>query len=129
MMVAMLSVSFVSCGSDDDDNDNGGISSSSIVGTWKSSHTERYNGYTYTWTEYVTLNSNKTGVTWIEEEDGTKDEEFTFAWTLSGNKLVIAPIGGDWDDDIITSFTIISVSNTTLVIYNGEDNYTYIRVK
>ena len=132
----MVATTFVACGSDDDEgngngnNNNGGSTSTSIIGTWTTTASETHEGHTYTWQEYITFNSDNTGKTWVVEDGGEVGEAgFTFTWTLSGKTFKITPISGEWDDDIITSMTLVSVSSTTLVINNGESNYTYTRVK
>jgi ABC-type glycerol-3-phosphate transport system substrate-binding protein len=80
MMVTMLSVGFVACGSDDDDDDNGTTSSSSVVGTWKGQ--EGNDSMT------ATFNADGTS-TWIEV-DGHSDgrpadiKQGTFTYMMQG---------------------------------------------
>ena len=81
MMVALVSMSFVSCSDDDDDN---GSSNSSIVGTWIYEE-----GYYY---NLVTFYEDGTGV-WIEEDeeeyDSYEEEEFSYIYSPSSNKLTM----------------------------------------
>lgn len=80
MMVAMLSISFVSC-SDDDDISN------SIVGTWRYEEDGYY--------DVVTFKSDGTG-TWTEYELGDYDSWFfTYTYDYTSMVLVVRYEDGD----------------------------------
>ena len=130
VLCSMMAVStFVACGSDDDDDNGNNGSTSSIVGTWKGTRSESAEGKVYTWEVFISLKSDHTGEAWVIDPYSSDDERKTFTWTLNDKTLKIVPVSGFDDDDIITTFTIVSISKTTLVIYNGERNYSYTRVK
>lgn len=120
----MISTTFVACSNDDNDGDD----SSAIVGSWKYTGSESSDGFTFTWTEWLTFNKDNKGKYRMEDSDDDSIE-FSFTWKLSGNTLKIVPTGAYYDDEIVTSFTIISVNSTTLVMDNGETVYNWTRVK
>ncbi|MBR1546677.1 MAG: DUF4595 domain-containing protein [Prevotella sp.] len=103
------------------------INATDLIGTWKSEGSETSNGTTYTWTEVMTFNSDNTGESKCIESNGDVSEHFYFTWSLSGNTLHITPTDGNYDNDIITTFTIISVNTTILVINNGEKTITWTK--
>lgn len=116
----MIATTFVACG-DDDDDENGSVTAKSLVGTWKGVMSETYNGKTYTWTECITLNSDKSGKEFVIESNGEVYEVATFTWSLSGNTVTYTYTWVNNDVDEIKvgdteSSTIISVNSTTLVI-------------
>lgn len=81
MMVAMLSISFVSCSDDDDDVSN------SIVGTWRYEEDDYY--------EVITFKSDGTG-TWTEYELGDYDSVFfTYTYDYTSMVLVMRYEDGD----------------------------------
>ncbi len=108
-------------------SDTSTIKESDLIGTWKSEGSETSNGTTYTWTDVATFNSDNTGESKCIESNGDVSEHFYFTWSLSGNTLHITPTGGNYDNDIITTFTIMSVNSTILVINNGEKTITWTK--
>ena len=125
MMVTMLSVGFVSCGSDDDDDDGGVASGSELVdklqGTWQfQKGTETVMGMTITM-DRSSLSQMKQS---MEQMMGSKvefwDETLSFSgsrvngvsYKLDGNKLILD--GMDAMDGIIIS--VKSVTSSTLVL-------------
>lgn len=121
----MIATTFVACG-DDDDDENGSVTAKSLVGTWKwVIKSETYNGKTYTWTECITLNSDKSGKILEIESDGEVYEVATFTWSLSGNTVTFTYTWVNNDVDKIKvgdteSSTIISVNSTTAVVINDK---------
>ena len=116
LMVAIVSVGFVSCGDDDDDEKEG-----AIIGTWRSDWSdEGGTGYTL-----ITFYANGSG-NLIEKEDGkTTNENFKYAFDAKTMTIVLM----FWDDDDgdYTDYDepghISSLTSTTMVI-NG---YTYYK--
>ncbi|MBQ7422344.1 MAG: hypothetical protein IJV27_09430 [Prevotella sp.] len=112
MLVAMLSVSFVSCSSDDDDSvDN------SIVGTWEDTN---YIDGTWQWT----FNSNGKGSCKVSDRT---TYTFTFDFSFNGSTLKIS---GEEDGERYTDTYSVSISSdgktmTWTEEYNG---YTYTTV-
>lgn len=126
MMVAMLSVGFVSCGSDDDDDDITGGSElvDKLQGTWQfQKGTETVMGMTITM-DRSSLNEMKKS---MEQMMGSKvefwDEILSFSgnkvngvnFTLKGNKLVLE--GLDSMNGI--SISVKNVSSSTLVLHEA----------
>lgn len=124
MMVAMLSVGFVSCGDDDDDDVD--IAGSELIdklqGTWQFQNgTETIMGMTVTM-DRSSLSQMKSS---MEQMMGSKvefwDETLSFSgskvngvsFTLDGNKLILD--GTDAMDDI--SISVKSVNSSTLVLH------------
>ncbi len=101
MMVAMLSVCFVSCGDDDDDNNP-------LVGTWYYSE----NGNYYEISFYSDLR-----FICITTKSG-KRETYTGPYRVNGNQLTIF-----WEDDDVATYTF-SISNNTLRLIEDEDEVT-----
>ncbi len=103
MLLAMLalSVSFVSCSSDDDSGDN----SSSVVGTWVEKRSDTY--------LYLILNSNGTGF-WAVKfgEDGNIEYDGDFDYVREGDLLYLLHENPD-DTEVLR---IISVSSVKFVL-------------
>ena len=115
----MVATTFVACG-DDDDNE-GGNTASLIVGTWMSNLSLSE--------EWIIFDSDHTGNSWtVDKYSGDVEEAFTFTWKVSGKTLKINPTGGNVGSVEVFSFTINSVSSTSLDLYNGEENHHYERV-
>lgn len=101
LMVAIVSVGFVSCGDDDDEK-----TSSSIVGTWKCEYSDGY--------DIITFNSNGKG-TWTEYYyEGKKelvDEVETFDYFFDESSLTLRMLFGDevevWKIESLTSKQMI----------------------
>lgn len=81
LMIAVMSVSFVSCGSDDDKEESG--ISESILGTWYMLESDSYG-----WVIHVTMSSikeyelYKSSGKWKLESAGS-----AYGYTINGNKL------------------------------------------
>lgn len=127
-LLALLAMTFTvvtltSCGDDDNSNGggtSGGGTSSALVGTWQCTYPSGSK-------DVVVLNSNNTGSTAHYSSNGSIEESFSFSYVVSGNTLRVYP-EGNVDSDIITLFTIVSTSTNTIVLNNGESDYTYTRV-
>ena len=128
MMVAMLSVGFASCGSDDDDSNSS--YSRLIVGTWKMTHQITYdadgnvkseNNRESTWVDV--FNADGTYIT----TDGYNSE--SAKWSISGNRLSLK-YGRETETE-----TIKSLTESTMVLQYDEfkdgrvEVTTYKRVK
>lgn len=123
MMVAMLSVGFVSCGSDDDDDDISGGSElvDKLQGTWQfQKGTETVMGMTITMDRSSLKEMKKS----MEQMMGTRvefwDETLSFSgskvngvnYKLDGNKLILD--GMDAMDGI--SISVKNISSSTLIL-------------
>lgn len=121
VMVAIVSVSFVSCGDDEDETNE-----ISIVGTWRSNWSDEYgSGYTI-----ITFNADGTGnIIEYEQEKGypgnTTNNRFKYAFDAKTMTIVLM----FWDDDekAYSDYEkpgyISSLTSTTMIV-NG---HTYIR--
>ena len=102
-IMAIFSLSLVSCSSDDDDDDDkksSGSFSHAIVGTW---NRDGRDGRTK-----ITFNSNKTAA--LTEISGDVTSVATGDYTIEGNKFTI-------------HFTKISAMNTTVEIDKTDSGY------
>lgn len=110
MLMAMMAVSFVSCGDDDDDNGNGngggGTAANSLVGTWSRSYST-YDGTSSK--ETYTFNNNGSGTyknayqtasfsyiaangyiaVKIRYRDSSSTVEDVWSYSISGNTLYL----------------------------------------
>ena len=80
LLLALCSLTFVSCSDDDDDSE----SNASIVGTWVC--VEKDGKYTHTST--ATFNADKTFLA-IEEDTGESAYKIKGTYSVSGNKISI----------------------------------------
>ena len=90
MMVALVSMSFVSCSDGDDDN---GSSNSSIVGTWKYDFSEEEDGEFYVGYQLFTFNADGTGRL-VEYDDGKIDSDDVFTYTCYENVINVMEMLG-----------------------------------
>lgn len=85
LLLAVLSIAFVSCKDDDDVNKN------DLVGTWQSTWNKGYERYADhpdwndEWDEAYTDDS----VTFNSDQTGTDGEGFSFTWNLDGDQLTL----------------------------------------
>ncbi len=83
-VMAVFSITFVSCGNDDDEPD------SAFVGTW---HTERVDGSLEPYTEGITYTQLRSDGTYVEvyvdEEDENAYEVTHGTWDVSDNELTM----------------------------------------
>ena len=106
MMVAMLTIGFISCSKDDDDDDN----STSIVGTWK---------YQFGKNNYALLTFSQNGIcNYYEYDDGETDNE-SASYTYSNSILKIT----FYQENRYYTETIkvASLTKTTLVLEDFPD--------
>ncbi len=138
MMVAMLSVAFVSCSSDDDDKENG--STNSIVGTWEMTNVQ---GYLEDKETGQRLNFNvNPGTTEFEDLDVADYVRFEFGsdnkmkayewenntWRLyttveyrydAASKILTTAPGVEGKEEKVK---VVSLDNTKLVIESTEED-------
>lgn len=122
-LMMMCAFSFSACGGDDDaSSDGGGISSISIVGTWRAYYdsNDPSRGRVY---DQITFNSNKTG-NLIEEVGYGSDNVFGFTWAQNGN---IIRLTLNDNQGIINVAILEVIDNNTIVINNGVRTYTAYR--
>ena len=110
MMVAMLSVSFISCGSDDDDD--AGSVSSDIVGTWVAHGGKRTVTYVF-----ESNGSGKSSYYYGGSSGYWRQGEGAFTWGRKGNTVTVK--GGYWADINSDGETSEGTYNETFE-YNGS---------
>ncbi|MGM9833263.1 MAG: lipocalin family protein, partial [Candidatus Limisoma sp.] len=111
LLLAMtLTIGFTSCNDDD--------VASEIVGTWLEEDCSSEN-------ITVTMTFKKNG-TFVETEDSKKYgiDVYTGKYTYKDNILTMI-----YDDDDPFSYTVVSVSESTLVLQFGSETYVWTRVK
>ena len=106
LMVAIVSVGFVSCGDDDDDEKGGTVS---LVGTWS---------LNFGTNDYCLLTFYQNGtVKYQEYDDGEWEEEDTYNYTYSNGILRLTYSNGRERETI----EVISLSETKLVLKDWPD--------
>ena len=129
LMVAMLSVSFVACGSDDDDNgNNGGGSTSSLVGNWIYEESEP--GYHLT--RLLMFKSDGTFTAHIQEEEDNYPIEMSIVkgtYTYSPSTSKVTFIVTQSDDEgtpvgSVFSWDVVSLTSSA-VTFGGYDDGEY----
>ena len=119
MMVALVSMSFVSCSDDDDDNGGSNSSSdSSIVGTWKYDFSEEEDGEFYVGYQLFTFNADGTGRL-FEYDDGKIDSDDVFTYTCYENVIKIKYIEDDYTEYL--NFAWVDKNTILLKDYDGGD--------
>lgn len=105
LMVAIVSVSFVSCG-DDDDEDEKKIDEVTIIGTWRCDYSDGY--------ELLTFNSNGKGTYSEYYYEGKKeilDEIEAFDYIFNESTMTLRILAGDeveiWKVESLTSTQMI----------------------
>lgn len=121
LMVAVVSVGFVSCGDDDDDDKK---ETSSIVGTWV--YFEQDDDYS----EMYTFKSDGTfklvwqeSVSWDESYSG--EESGLWKYDAKNHKLTLTTIIGEEPGPEI--YTVILQGNQMTLIEGDGDSYTYTK--
>ena len=124
LMVAIVSVSFVSCGDDDDDDKK---ETSSIVGTWV--YFERDGEYSYS--DMYTFKSDGTfklvgqeGDISLREFDSWEDSGL-WKYDANNHKLTVTTIVGEEPGSEI--YTVILQGNQMILIEGDVDSYTYTK--
>ena len=117
--MTLTAVTLTACGDDGDGGSSGG-GGNTLVGTWQRAYSDGAK-------DVIVINNNNTGTTTSYSSSGYVTESFSFSYVISGNTLHVYP-SSNVDNDFITTFTIVSISNNSFVINNGESNYTYTRV-
>ena len=107
-MVAIVSVSFASCGDDDDDNSNKNEkTTSSIIGTWKDAWSDGPRGYTaYTFFE------DGTGLMF---DKGNGAERFTY--TYNAQTRIVSIEYSEYDKE---DMTVSSITSSSLIMDGDE---------
>lgn len=106
LMVAIVSVGFVSCGDDDDDEEGGPVS---LVGTWS---------LNFGTEDYCLLSFYTNGtVKYQEYDDGEWEEESIYSYTYSNGILHLTYSNGKTREII----EVISISKTKLVLKDWPD--------
>lgn len=105
LMVAIVSVGFVSCG-DDDDEDEKKIDEVTIIGTWRLDYSSGY--------ELLTFNSNGKGTLSEYNYEGKKeilDEIEAFDYIFNESTMTLRILAGDeveiWKVESLTSTQMI----------------------
>lgn len=112
MVVAMLSVGFAACGSDDDD------SGSSVVGTWS--------GKDGSSTITLTFNSNNTGMyieNYKDSYSGGKETistSFTYSMVDSSKGILMVNVPDKWYSGSSTWTYYFVISGNTMSIYEDD---------
>jgi hypothetical protein len=134
-LLALVSVS--SC-SKDDDSSSSSISESSLIGTWKISHTKGYeinSGKKDEWDVDVLADSyiyvfNSDG-TYTNKEvsvEGTSTE--SGVWSLSGGNLLLSYIQGSFH--YTDTIKVEKLTSSTLILFCSDSEYeeesTYLKV-
>ena len=118
LMVAMLSVGFVSCGSDSDDE------RSSVVGTWTGR--DGYHRLT------VTFNNGGTGTlksTWDDSKSGSKTYSVDFKYVMESNtegKITYEELDSYGYETVILYFV---VDGKTMTITDPQYHETFVVTK
>ena len=108
MILALMPMCFVACGSDDDEG--GSSSNSQLIGTWYEYGSSYIHAYCF----------NAGGTGWEGEwRKGEAEEHEPRTWKVAGNRLLIYnPTDGDLTDDLIYS---ISADGRTLTLMRSKD--------
>ena len=125
MMVAMLSLTFASCGSDDDDSGKGGGSSPSVVfvGKWnvvREVKGETTKDYTAPY-DYILFTENTFTYYEYSSSKGAWHEDGIGRYHMDGTVFVYD--GGDWSAVEVTNYD----GRSTLEILVQRNNGTFIR--
>ena len=112
LMVAIVSVSFVSCGDDDDDKKTG--SSVSIIGTWR--HDFGSDG------GYIIMQFNEDNTGYSQEYDPNdgglrRKHNFTYQYDITMKRIYIRDSDGDQG-----TYEVRELTNTTLVLYDLNES-------
>lgn len=124
LMVAIVSVGFVSCGDDDDDEKG---STESIVGTWV--YFERDGEYSYS--EMYTFKSDGTfKLVWQESDISLREfdsgeDSGLWKYDAKNHKLTLTTIIGEEPGPEI--YTVILQGNQMTLIDVDGDSYTYTK--
>ena len=119
MMVALMSMNFVSCSDDDDDkkDSNNGSNTETIIGTWRCSGDGE--------SSEITFYPDGRGLETYIEKGVTDTESFTYSYDTDKKTLRIFYSYGDSDSAIVT------INSNRMVItwsYDGSSEV-YVRVK
>lgn len=112
VLVVLFALTFSSCSDDDDKGDKDKGDASSLVGTWRFNDDGVY---------YITFNDDGTGRYEDDYEDGT----FYYTYSEKTSLLIL-----NFDDDDQGVLRVVSVTSTTLVLQDMEDeSYTATGIK
>lgn len=112
VLVVLFALTFSSCSDDDDKGDKDKSDASSLVGTWRFNDDGVY---------YITFNDDGTGLYEDDYEDGT----FYYTYSEKTSLLIL-----NFDDDDQGVLRVVSVTSTTLVLQDMEDeSYTATGIK
>lgn len=112
VLVVLFALTFSSCSDDDDKGDKDKSDASSLVGTWRFNDDGVY---------YITFNDDGTGRYEDDYEDGT----FYYTYSEKTSLLIL-----NFDDDDQGVLRVVSVTSTTLVLQDMEDeSYTATGIK
>ncbi len=118
LMVAIVSVSFVSCSGDDENRNENGVS---IVGTWRCEFSAQ--GYST-----LTFNSDGTG-RYMEFDHGKWEDDKNFKYVYSNDKLYYTYFSESKEREYTEVYEVVSLTATKLLIKDFGDLgvSTYIR--
>lgn len=112
VLVVLFALTFSSCSDDDDKGDKDKSDASSLVGTWRFNDDGVY---------YITFKADGTGLYEDDYEDGT----FYYTYSEKTSLLIL-----NFDDDDQGVLRVVSVTSTTLVLQDMEDeSYTATGIK
>ena len=121
-MVAVFSLTFVSCGNDDDEEFKPESSVSEFVGTWFDSESAEY-GF-----EYIQLKSDGSYINVQEDEDTEKGYVVYYGkWSVSGDKLTLKPTSGIWAGVTLT-YDIVKKEKDKLILSSFGFTATFVKV-
>ena len=121
LLVAVLSLGFVSCGDDDEEDDKNQQSvTASIFGTW----VEDDDDYVLT----LTLNQDGTGIVVLYDKTTKRETRDPFEYSYDNSTKVLNVVGSG-----LTGSYDVVVTNSPLLLYFWEDNerwyYSFTRSK
>ena len=124
LLIALSLVSFTSCGdsSDDEGGSGGGTFDQRLVGTWyDESHYNFVCGFKFE------RNGTCFYGEWMKGQQERFNTKTETRWTTDGNKLHFAYKFDDGETDSESCQYAISENGTTLTLYGGEFDGTYIK--
>lgn len=109
---------FASCEKDDILNRDVPYTDDDLMGKWVEG------------TEYWRFDSNHTGRTWDTADDVQEDDELNtvYTWNLDGNTLTVVFTGDEVHQAVPRTYTIKSLSSSSLTWNDGISAHTFSRV-
>ncbi len=121
-MVAVFSLTFVSCGNDDDEELKPESSVSEYVGTWSDTESAEY-GF-----EYIQLKSDGSYIDVQEDEDAEKGYAVYYGkWSVSGDELTLKATSGI-GAGITLTYDIVKKERDKLILSLFGITSTFVKV-